>query len=273
MRSFWRGCLPLLLAVLIAPVAQGGGATFAEPPTLTLDPAGSAPLSAVVDVATNIPSQVTLRITDGIDLWTVRHPDFAASHSLPLFGLKPDRTYFVEVTLTPGGASDSSLTVTTAPLPAGFPGLTLIHSDPTLMEPGFTLLDSVNYGATDPRPRYTIIVDPWGEVVWYSPLRATAIRQDSEGNLIYRCRAEVCRTDLFGNETTVVTLDDPGEGLHHDLFETSRGTYLRSASNRSRSRTTPRARPIRTRPLPLPRCATSRSTNSRRTGRCSTSGR
>ncbi|NIU65335.1 MAG: hypothetical protein GWN73_07840, partial [Actinobacteria bacterium] len=100
-------------------------------------------------------SQVTLRVTDGIDLWTVKHPDSQTTHRLPLFGLKPARTYMIDVILTPGGATDSSLSVTTAPLPADFPGVTLIHSEPELMEPGFTLLDNVSHGAGDPRPRYT----------------------------------------------------------------------------------------------------------------------
>lgn len=226
MKGSRRRVLALLLPLLIAPIVQGGGAAFVEPPTLTLDPAGKAPLSAAIEVATDTPSQVTLRVTDGIDLWTVKYPEFAVSHSLPLFGLKPGRTYFIEVTLTPGGATDSSLTVTTAPLPADFPGLTLIHADPERMEPGFTLLDSVNHGTDDPRPRYAIIVDAWGDVVWYSPFRATAIRQDSGGNLVYRRGPRVHRTDLFGNETVVVRLEDPGEGLHHDLIETDRGTWL-----------------------------------------------
>ena len=55
-------------------------------------------------------------------------------------------------------SGDNSLTVTTAPLPAGFPGTTLLAADPARMEPGFTVLDSVNHGPNDPRPRYAIIV-------------------------------------------------------------------------------------------------------------------
>ena len=67
---------------------------------------------------------------------------------MPLLGLKPDRTYTVDVHLSPGGPA-GTVFATTAPLPAEFPSLVTTVSDPAQMEPGYTLLDCRQEGAYD----------------------------------------------------------------------------------------------------------------------------
>ena len=196
-------------------------------PTLTMNPNGMTPLAGVVEMETDTPVQVELTISDGIDLWTVTFPDSRQVHYLPVLGLKPDRSYTVEVRIQPGGLIDSLLAVTD-PLPVDFPVLTVV-SNPAEMEPGLTLLDCFQRPGDNATPVYPMIVDSAGEVVWYgdSPsLTVRAIRQLENGNLFFLGGSTAKEMDLLGNWVLRTTLQRPGAGLHHDLFPTLIGTHL-----------------------------------------------
>ena len=194
-----------------------------EGPTLTLDPNGLTPLAGVVELETSEPVRVQLTITDGNDLFTVSFPD-AVQHYLPVLGLKPDRTYTVDVDLIPGGLV-GSVFATTGPLPADFPALITSVSNPAEMEPGYTLLDCFFRGQGDPQTRYSSIVDNAGEVVWYSTRCYQAARQLVNGKVFFRGGADAVEMDMLGSDTRV-ELEVPGIGLHHDLLRTPHGTYL-----------------------------------------------
>ena len=200
-------------------------------PSLTMDPNGVTPLAGVVQLTTDIPTRATLTISNGSDSWVREFAEFQTEHYLPILGLKPDTSYSIEVIVT--DQADESLVLTpllpvvTSPLPADFPSINVLVSDPTKMEPGFTLLDKFTRGKpTTPDatlPRYTIIVDDAGEVVWYSTLGANATRQLPNGNLFY-LDGNALEIDLLGNVKQSVAL---GVGrLHHDLFPTTNGTLL-----------------------------------------------
>jgi len=223
MNRWWFSHFCLLTSFVIVSLAGASGTTrgavFTVPPTLTMDPTGTAPLSGLVEFSTNIATGATLEVTDGIDLWRVRFPTISTDHALPLLGLKPDRAYSVEVMLTPGGSPAAPLLAVTPPLPADFPVFSTLLSDRPNMEPGFTLLDCLQRD-------WTIAVDNRGDIVWYTTNCASAITPLDTGNLLYRCSTAVCEMDMLGNVTTLATLADPGAGLHHDLFPTSLGTYL-----------------------------------------------
>ena len=192
-------------------------------PTLTMNPNGNTPLAGVVELETDEPVLVQLTLTDGADVRTVSFPDAAQRHYLPVLGLKPGRTTTVDVTLVPGGLAGTVLATTPA-LPADFPLLVTHVSVPQAMEPGYTLLDQFSRG-TDPRPRYAIIVDSAGEVVWYTTEALSATRQLPNGELLWRTNQMLFRMDMLGKLTSI-PLQDPGLGLHHDLEPTPHGTYL-----------------------------------------------
>jgi arylsulfate sulfotransferase len=202
-------------------------------PSLTMDPNGVTPLAGVVELTTDVPTRVTLTISDGSDSWVREFAEFQTEHYLPVLGLKPDNSYSIAVIVT--DQADESLVLApllpavTGPLPVDFPNIDVLLSDPTKMEPGFTLLDKITRGKpTTPDatlPRYTIIVDDAGDVVWYSTLGADvgAMRQLPNGNLFYLTE-NLFEIDLLGNEKQSVAL---GVGqLHHDLFPTTNGTLL-----------------------------------------------
>jgi len=88
-------------------------------PTLTMDPNGRTPLAGVVELTTDTPVEAQLTITFGSDTRTVSFPGASQQHFLPVLGLKPDRTYTVDVELVPGGPV-GTLFATTAPLPSTF---------------------------------------------------------------------------------------------------------------------------------------------------------
>jgi len=168
--------------------------------------------------------RITLLISEGGETQTVDFPDVATVHRLPVLGLKPDRTYSVEVRAVPGGPL-GTVFATTDPLPADFPSLVTHVSDPAAMEAGYTLIDRFGRGSDQTRPRWSIIVDSSGEVVWYTTQGIVAGRQLPNGDLIWRTNEVLNRMDMVGNVTHIV-LQDPGLGLHHDLLPTPHGTYL-----------------------------------------------
>ena len=130
------------------------------------------PLCAVVRVETNAPSRISLRVTDignQADTWVVADAGgFSLLHkNVPVLGLKPSHRYSVEVTARNELAENitfPNLLFFTAPaLPAKFPPITLVSSDPVRMAPGVTVFNA----ATNNRNDKLIAVDNQGEVVWY----------------------------------------------------------------------------------------------------------
>jgi len=90
---------------------------------------------------------------------------------VPLLGFKPDRTNEITVTVhdrygNEFTASEPAVFIT-GPLPADFPTIVLLSSQPDRMEPGYTLFAGQENGAKV----YLIIVDNSGEVSGMAPTR------------------------------------------------------------------------------------------------------
>jgi arylsulfate sulfotransferase len=252
-------CLLILLGSPSAwPVAVTSG------PTLTLNPNGKTPLAGVIRLNTDLPARVTLEVSDGKESRTIEFGEFRKDFSLPLLGLKPDRTYTVEVKLTDQNNQHlvvaRALHATTDPLPHDFPDIKLLVSKPALMEPGYTMMAKfiraggnreitlAGFGTgvskqtvskwlcnavsrvyecdPDTESSYTIIVDNTGNVVWYSTLGSEFNYQLEDGTILYRSESDIVNIDLLGGEISRVALNDPGAGLTHDMFPTSERTYL-----------------------------------------------
>ena len=226
-RRFHRVCCAALglAAILASPgTAFAGEVTVLQGPTLTMDPNMRTPLAGVVELQTDVAVQVQLSITDGNDFWTVSLPTVTQQHYVPVLGLKSDRTYTVDVILSPGG-NVGTVFATTPPLPADFPVVVATVSNPALMEPGYTLTDCLRRNNGDPRETYSMIVDQAGEVVWYTSHCLAAARYLPNGEILYRNQAEAIQMDLLANQKRV-TLAFPGLGSHHDLLRTPHGTFL-----------------------------------------------
>ena len=220
-----------------------GAADLAVTSGHVLTPAPNAPLAVVYDVTTNEFSRVSFTASDGVESFEKSFPAVSKVHSVPLFGFKPDRDYDVTVTLTDLAGNTlepGTLSFTTDPLPADFPPLEVLVSDPDKMEPGFTLLRAANFRAPPGATNYTMLLDALGDVVWYtSALNAGDLRQLANGNLFYNGGGGAVEANLLGE---VVRSWNPAGGagtpspdpieidstirLHHEVFPTKHGTIL-----------------------------------------------
>lgn len=210
--------------LLVGQAAQGAR----QQPILILDPNGSTPLAAVVELTMEEPTRISLSISNSSDSWAVAFPDEATEHSLPVLGLKSNSAYMISVIATGPASTEvvADFQAVTPPLPDDFPQMQVVINEPVRMEPGFTLLDRyTRRRSEEPTGLYSMIVDESGDVVWYSPLGGRATRQLASGNLLYFIDDSMVEQDMLGNRI-VTALQDPGLGLHHDLYPTSHGTVL-----------------------------------------------
>lgn len=201
-------------------------------PTLTANTNLDAPLAATLALETDAAAAVRLTIDDGTNATSVAFPGRAVSHTLPVLGLKPNTSYTVSVTIIDAAGLekdlDQTLSLTTDPLPADFPQIEVLVSEPDQMEPGFTMLRRIIRGRdADPAiPTYSMILNASGEVVWYGQIGSNNMRFTEAGTMVSRIANDVVETDMLGNVLNTTTLLDPGVGLHHELFLTEDGTYI-----------------------------------------------
>jgi arylsulfate sulfotransferase len=200
--------------------------TIVSPPSVTQ--AAKASLAATLGVNTDVPSRVSVSVTDGVESWDRNFFDYGTNHIVPLFGFKAGRTNEITVQVRDRFQNEftapTPLTFVTAPLPTNFPVFTVLASKPELMEPGYTLFRVDVHNNTY---AYVVIVDNSGEVVWYNQTPSTAeVRQLENGDLLMPSTNRFVEMDLLGNtvKTLFVPSDlqiDPHEGL-----PTSHGTIL-----------------------------------------------
>ena len=206
--------------------------TYAGGPNLTLDPVNLAPLAAVVQATTSEQARAIVHVVSGNDRWVVKFPDYENLHTLPIYGLKPDEDFEIEVAWenTSGEITlaSSSLTGRTAPLPDDFPLIQVRTSDPERMSPGFTVFDRLLRAPGSTLPTYTIILDDEGDVVWYSSTGAQGTSKFMNGNLWWP--GSVSReVNLLGLVSREINLSEPEieeSGTHHDWFPTLENTII-----------------------------------------------
>ena len=158
----------------------------------SLTPATNAPLNAplagVLKLKTDVDSRISVLVSDGTETWQKNFYDFGPRHLVPLLGFKPGTTNQIQVTVYDkhrnAYTAPQLITFVTAPLPADFPHSVVLKSEPSQMEPGYTLFIILN-GTTG--SAYVAIVDNSGEVVWYSrpnpPYGGVDVRMLDNGNL------------------------------------------------------------------------------------------
>src|SRR6266446_1386995 len=120
-----------------AAVNPAPGLTILSGPSFT--PATNAPLAGTLQVTTDVPSRVTVSMSDGTNSWDRRFYDYSTTHSVPVLGFRPNRTNEIMVEVSDRFdnqmSAASPLTFVTAPLPNDFPTIVLLHSNPYKMEP------------------------------------------------------------------------------------------------------------------------------------------
>jgi arylsulfate sulfotransferase len=211
---------------------------FVQSPTLTMNPNGVAPLTGVIQFETDVPARATVNISNGIENWTREFSEYQIQHYLPILGLKPNNHYTVEMVIS--DINQYSLAITpplqaiTDPLPDDFPSITVLASDPSRMEPGYTLVDKIIRGPVNipdsqtpdgTLPKYSMILDNTGNIIWYSTLGSINMKQLPNGNISYTSNNDLIETDLLGNIQKTIHLETP-RIIHHDVFTESNGKIL-----------------------------------------------
>jgi len=222
--------------MLMAVLALGlGTAATAEAVTILSDPsftaATAAPLAGTLQLTTDVPSRVSVSVSDGVGSWERDFYDYGTNHCVPLFGFKPGRTNNITVTVWDRFRNTftaaAPVVFITCPLPADFPVMNVLVSEPQNMEPGYTLFRVVNQ--TVPMS-YLTLVDSTGEVVWYSSQYQVPttldVRQLSDGNLFIPLTSSFTEVNLLGETVNTWPVPDnlvidPHDGVptdHHSIL-------------------------------------------------------
>ena len=195
----------------------------------------NAPLAALLELTTDVDSRISVLVSDGTGLWEKDFFDYTTNHSVPLLGFKPDQTNQILVTVYDKERNSSTaaqlLTFVTAPLPADFPGYTVLTNEPGEMEPGYILCMVEHRSA--PNTSYIVIMDSSGNVVWYHPVITSVdddVRQLDDGDLFMQQQSpsnNFVEINMLGE--TVRTWSPPAEypvvNIHEGLV-TDHGTIL-----------------------------------------------
>ena len=229
--------------IFCAPSAKG--IEFTTPANVRMNGNTSQPgLAGVLDFGTDVPTSVGIRVQGPGESWLVNSSAMSTSHSFPLLGFLPNTKYDMWLTLTDeSGASQTfsgdNLKIQTAPLPDDFPTLTLLKSDPSRMEPGYTLLPAEprgnGRGAGENSSPYAIAADESGNVRWYYPGSWGIIRRQDDGDLIYG--GNIMREmDFVGNVKNAWHTQSRNIGgdsveiqidrVHHDTYPMPNGNFL-----------------------------------------------
>jgi len=233
-----RFIMASLVAALLTVPNRSRAITILSGPTFT--PVASAPLAGVLTLTSDVSSRVSVQVNDGTNTWERDFFDFGTSHSETLLGFMPGRTNHISVTVYDKQrntfTATQSLTFVTAQLPANFPHSTVLTSDPSRMEPGYTLF-IVHNGST---AQYMTIMDNAGNVVWYGPAPSGVsfdLRQLEDGNLFTEGNNDLVKINMLG-QTVQTWSPAPGYPVNvHEGVVTDHGSILylsdvsRSVSN------------------------------------------
>lgn len=181
-------------------------------------------------------SRISVLVSDGTGVREKDFYDYGTTHSETLLGFKPGQTNLIQVTVYDKDrnayTAPQLLTFVTAPLPANFPTVNVLTSEPDQMEPGYMLLviDDAYTRVGD----YIAVLDNAGNVVWYSPVPTSGapyadVRQLDNGDLFLQLTPpsnEFIEMNMLGE--IVRTWQPPAEypiNVHEGLV-TSRGTIM-----------------------------------------------
>lgn len=169
------------------------------PPVLTEEPTFASPEGTEaygvleLHVRTDVPTTLTLHITDLCGRRTLTYEGSATEHRVPVAGLHIGEKHQIELEIvSEGGTLVRTWEDALVPMPEDLPGLEVHAHDPDRLEPGL------------------LVVSPM------SPLRTSwVLAYDERMHLVYALEREV--EDLRWEGGTILALHD-GRGVRWDLF-------------------------------------------------------
>jgi hypothetical protein len=214
------------LAMILAAVWSSRAITITNAPVFT--PSFQAPLAGVLQLATDIPSRVSVSVNDGTTVWQRNFHNYCSTHSITLLGFKPGRTNSITVTALDkfrnAVTAAQPVCFVTPPLPGDFPNSVLMTNEPAKMEPGYTLFRISNQ--TD-GAAFLTIVDNNGEVVWYSNIPSILdVRRLPNGDLFLPLFSTFEEVDMLGQAVQTWQVPNALDIDYHDGVPTSHNSIL-----------------------------------------------
>jgi arylsulfate sulfotransferase len=197
--------------------------------TVTLNPSGLAPLSALAEFTTKLKCNVQVRVLGDIEV-TKNIEDFTTSHAIPILGLYPNRLNAVRLTFYGhhGTPETRTLSIQTGPLPGTFPEIVISTAVRGLMEPGMNL-STLNLSNGISSLAYPMMFDTNGDVRWYLDLSqfngsCLPFERIKNGNFIFGNGDSIYEYDVLGNLANQIK--KPGYNFHHDVKELPNGNFI-----------------------------------------------
>ena len=212
-----------------------------------VNPSGYAPLTARIDVTTDVPTSVTLKVAgkseESPDV-THQFEEVSTEHSMPALGLYADYDNIVTLTFHDNGGAELGTRVyhiQTDPLINDMPTVDIQTAQTTQMANGMTLVSYFGHGHNDKdRPQRPFIFDRSGAIRWYldyssSPVLSklfydVGIERLQNGHLYFGdgSTAAVYEINMLGK--IIDKWDLPGYGFHHNVLEKPNGNFLVTVS-------------------------------------------
>ncbi|MGH7564345.1 MAG: aryl-sulfate sulfotransferase [Gemmatimonadota bacterium] len=213
---------------------------------VTPDTSGFARLTASIEVRTEIPVSLTIRVAGihGPESDVSHHfPALDTIHQIPVLGLYPDHENTVELTFTDDQGRElgtRSYTIQTQPLSSHMPSIRIDRAVFPEMAPGMILVSY--YGNDgDPMPHRPFIFDRYGDIRWVLNFENhvelgdldfdNGVERLANGDLYFGDQNgdKIYEVDMTGRIVTTWTM--PGFGFHHQVYEKPNGNFLVSVDN------------------------------------------
>jgi arylsulfate sulfotransferase len=208
--------------------------------TITPNPFGFAPLTAEVVLTTSQRIQIELVLArqgdSGVELHRVG--PVTERVRLPILGLYPNVDNAITLRFLDESGTllgDTTHTITTPPLLADLPAITINVAAPHAMKPGMNLVSYFGHDS-ELTPQRPFIFDDAGTIRWYLDLRnhpnlSTLFYDDgverlANGNLYFGdgSTGRIIEMDMLGR--IVNEWGMPGYGFHHQVLEKPDGNFI-----------------------------------------------
>lgn len=234
------GKILLILSVVVLFTSEGckeeensfvltNEATFPKNLSVTLNPNGITPLSAIAKFNTGVPVKIAVSVMGPKPISYITGT-YAQQHEVGIHGLYPDTLNRVKISMIDqhNNMVERYVEIETEPVYNGFPKIEINTNLQGDLNTDLYLCD-LHLGNSGYFTSYPIIFDSDGEIRWCMDLRAFKritwpVHQSSLGTLIFGNVNGIYEYDLLGNTVNQWTI--PGYSAHHEVTEMPNGNLL-----------------------------------------------
>ncbi|HMB98379.1 MAG TPA: aryl-sulfate sulfotransferase [Balneolaceae bacterium] len=221
----------------------GSSLDFIISDNATLNPSGVAPLTALIQIETEEPVRVRLRVLGKNGSASDVIHEFEqvdTTLEIPVLGLYANFENEVELTFFDDTGSDlgtKSYTIQTTALLADLPEIEIDVANENRMAEGFTFANYFGHReGGNPTPQRAFIFDRFGDIRWYLNYAGDSdlnnlfydngMERLANGNLFFgdRSSQKIYEIDMFGE--ILNSWEMPGYGFHHDVIEKPDGDFI-----------------------------------------------